>query len=323
MRLPWTVSISLALLAGAWRTQAPLRLLGNPREFPEPFTRVSSVRELRDGRVLMADRRDQSLILLDFQRGTQTAVSRRGAGPREYQLPDQLLPMPGDSTWLWDPMNDRWLVLDPTGVPVTTRPARETTPRLRFGEPLGVDRAGFVYARVTDADPRNPAAGATGHAVVLRMDRRADHVDSVVRLRVPAGRVEGARALPNGMIRRINNRPLAAEDVAAVAPDGRVVVVRVPEYRVERHGVGVEVTRGQRIPYEPIPVTAAERRAFIAAQTMPGRILMGTSPSARAAHRSACGKRSSWPNVAGFGSSCQCTSGSSEWCAPFPVEKHR
>ena len=47
--------------------QQPRRVLNKAvTEFAEPFTSVSSVRELRDGRVIVADGRDRVVQIVDF-----------------------------------------------------------------------------------------------------------------------------------------------------------------------------------------------------------------------------------------------------------------
>lgn len=277
-------------LCALWLIGGPLVGVAQPgpaalagvREFPTPFTRIGSVRELRDGRVILADRREQSLMLLDWRSQGMQPIGRRGAGPREFELPDALVAVPGDSTWVWDAMNFRWLVLDPVARPVLTLTAVETSSAMNRGEFLGADGVGDIYLRTEVQGTGNPLAGSSGRGAVLRLSRVSWRLDTIATLRVPAGRLKGARPLGNGNIRLIDNRPLAAEDMAAVAGDGRVAVIRVPEYRVEWHRSGEAPRAGPPLPHEPIPVTAAERRAFIAGQTVPGRILVsgGRVPAA-------------------------------------------
>ena len=251
-------------------------------EFPTPFTRIGGIRELRDGRVILVDRQEQALMLLDWRSREARSIGRRGAGPQEYELPDALVAVPGDSTWLWDAMNFRWLVLDPQGRPLRTWSAVETSKSaLNSGDYLGSDREGNIYLRTEASSQANPFAGTVGRGAILRLSRTTWRLDTVATLRIPAGRVLGVRPVGDGYIRRINNLPLAAEDVAAVAPDGRVAVIRVPEYRVEWHRPGASPVLGPEVTHKPLPVTAEERRAFIRAQTIPGRIILtgvGSAP---------------------------------------------
>lgn len=71
--------------------QTPTRALGGtPAELSEGFTEVTAIRELNDGRVLILDRGEGTLLLGDFRDGTIRQVGRRGCGPGEYEAPMQL-----------------------------------------------------------------------------------------------------------------------------------------------------------------------------------------------------------------------------------------
>ena len=111
--------LGLALLAvPSPPQQPPLGRLGAPEvEFSEPFSAVTSVRELRDGRLLVAGARDKMLHLVDLRAGTASKFGREGAGPGEYGIPQSLVALPADTTLLFDPMNGRLLLLMPDGTP--------------------------------------------------------------------------------------------------------------------------------------------------------------------------------------------------------------
>ena len=70
--------------------------------FPEPFSFVNSVREMADGTIMAADPLGQVLLRMDLSAGTADTLGRVGEGPQEYQQPDQVFPLPGDSTLLVD-----------------------------------------------------------------------------------------------------------------------------------------------------------------------------------------------------------------------------
>ena len=95
--------------------QKPLGLTKAEAEFADPFTQISGVRELKDGRVLVADARDKTLQLIDLKSGSATKVGREGQGPGEYSLPFRLMPLPGDSSALYDAGNQRYLTVHPDG----------------------------------------------------------------------------------------------------------------------------------------------------------------------------------------------------------------
>ena len=78
----------------------------------QQFTDVVAVRELADGRTLLADRSENLLAIVDWDSGTTTPIGRVGDGPAEYRLLEDLFPLQGDSTLVVDPQSDRWLLLD-------------------------------------------------------------------------------------------------------------------------------------------------------------------------------------------------------------------
>ena len=73
---------TLTLLAGATlisaapvAAQAPLKTLTKPDvEYAEPFTQINGVRELRDGRVIVADVREKTVQIVDLKAGTAQKV---------------------------------------------------------------------------------------------------------------------------------------------------------------------------------------------------------------------------------------------------------
>ena len=91
---------------------------------------VQTVRELPDGRVLVADPLGQVLVAIDMGAGTADTIGRRGAGPGEYDQPDAVSPLSGDSTLLVDLGNGRRSILGPDLLQGATIP-------LAFGYPPG------------------------------------------------------------------------------------------------------------------------------------------------------------------------------------------
>jgi hypothetical protein len=75
--------------------------------YPEPFSYLSRVRELSDGTILAADPISQVLLRIDLDAGTADTLGRKGPGPQEYDGPDEVFPLPADSTLLVDLGNGR------------------------------------------------------------------------------------------------------------------------------------------------------------------------------------------------------------------------
>jgi hypothetical protein len=266
--------LGLALLAvpGAPQ-QPPLRRLGPPEvEFSEPFSAVTSVRELRDGRLLVADARDKILHLVDLKTGRASKVGREGAGPGEYGIPQSLVALAADTTLLYDPINGRMLLVLPDGTVGPVLRVEEPNPAIS-GPPRSADLRGrFYYELSRPPEPGGPYAPSK--AAILRFDRARSRVDTLASLQLPEKLFSGARALPGGMLQRFTNKPLASQDVAAYASDGRVAIVRARDYHVEWLGPDGKNATGPATPYDRVPITAAEREAFLKSQTRPGNIIV-------------------------------------------------
>ena len=244
--------ILLALL------QAPVRqvtLTTPDKVLAESFSQLRGVRELRNGKVLLVDRLDRGLLGADFATGAVTKIGKEGRGPLEYTLLSGLLPLGGDSTLAYDEGNSRFVLVTPD-----VRIARTFTLLLpRLGLPVGargVDREGRYYLRI-------PAWMFQEHfrrdtLPIVRFDVAQDRVDTLAY-------AKGSTARP-AVEHRVMGVPyviFAAEDGWAVAPDGRIAVVRSGDYHVEWYAPGRPVVRGAPVPFTRRRVSAADRFAYI------------------------------------------------------------
>lgn len=268
-----------ALLA-AQQSAVPVQSLAKPdAAFDDPFTQVAGVRELRDGSVIVADFRDRTLQLVDFKTGTATKLSREGSGPGEYAYPMGVYPLPGDSTAVYDMGNQRYLVLDPSGKPAGTFRMEEggTGGGMMILRPAqGTDARGRLYYS-TRGERRGggPAVGPpefSDTGKVIRYDRATKRFDTLGVVLVPKPKVEvsGGQNNQNVMVRP---SPMAPEDAWSVAPDGRVGVARVARDQVEWLLTDGKTVVGPPVPYTPIRVTEADKKAWWE-QTARGRILI-------------------------------------------------
>lgn len=283
----WTIAARLAvygaaLACGSAIAQAqtvPLRTLSRPdARYAEPFTSLVGIRELADGRVIVGDSHERSVHLIDLRGGVARVLGREGAGPQEYGIPSRLIPLEADTTLLYDAGNDRYLVILGDGRITGTMLLESAAGSRVGGAPTGWDVRGGFYFRGNAYSPGPRRMGDTPErAIITRFDRTTRALDTVAVLAVPAGRSQGARQLDGGMLQMLDNRPLAAEDVAAIAPDGRVAVVRAAPYRIEwvqRDGRRVV---GPEVRYQPRRVTDDDKRAFLQGQIRPGSIIVRTS----------------------------------------------
>jgi hypothetical protein len=286
-------ALLLVVVADAVEAQ-PLRRLAQPvASLEEPFTAVSGVRELSDGRVLVSDSRDRTIQLIDLRTGDAVAVGREGSGPGEFGVPSRLYAMPGDSTLMPDFQNGRYLIILPNGKPGPTFRVPESSPAF-FATLLGVDARGrLLMQRSRPAADGGPMAASSGIVDVLRYDRALQQTDTLGQMRAPEGERTGARSLPGGMLQMSTNLPFAARDVAAVTPAGDLAVVRVAGYRVEWFGADGRRVLGPSATPPAVRITQAEREAFVKSQVRPGGIIVrgGAEAASPAAGSSAAAAR--------------------------------
>jgi hypothetical protein len=245
--------------------QATLQLQAPDRVFPVDFTQIRGVRELPTAACSCPTDSTRGVVVVDFTRGSTTAVGRTGAGPAEYRLPTGLSPMPGDSTLLSDEGNQRLAVIGPDLK--IHRSFNLMIPGI--GVPLGartVDRHGRYYLQIPGW--LNGPRGGTDTIVVIRFDPRTQRVDTLAR-------IKGSTPRKNTMKPGIPYVLFAAQDVWNVTADGRLGVVRSGDYHVEWSDADGRLTSGLKIPFERRQVTMDDRMAHTR------RFMEGTSIVAR------------------------------------------
>lgn len=252
----------------ALTAQTPETRLGRPEAtLAEGFGLIRGVRERPDGRVLIADPLGQVLVMADLDRGTTDTLSRVGAGPDEYRQPDGLFPLPGDSTLLVDLGNSRLTVLGPDGSFGPTMPITQGEPTpgrpmqgLTLVLPRAVDARGRIYFQSGGGVGRGGAPPDS--APVVRWDRTTGTMDTValVKLQDMTTSTSGGRTNQQQMVMPV---PLSPQDAWAVAPDGRVAVVRAGDYHVEWIAPGGRVVRGTPVRYRPVRIVEADREQWL------------------------------------------------------------
>jgi hypothetical protein len=251
-----------ALMLVAVLQSGDRRLAAPAAEVEHDFSRISGVRELADGRLLVSDWIEETVSLVDPARGVVRVIGRRGAGPAEYRLPGSLLALPGDSTLLVDQGNERLMVIGPD-----LRIARSFSSH-RPGithtiTPRGIDRRGRFYFEIPAwADP----AGGDDSVAVARWDPVADRIERLARVRgitYREGRVEG---IPYVIF--------APRDVWQVDPAGRIALVRSADYIVHWREPDGSLTRGAPVRRPPLRVTGADRLGYVA-QFMATAVIAG------------------------------------------------
>jgi hypothetical protein len=232
--------------------QDSLRTLGPVTRFPEPFSIVTGVRVLSSGEILVADRIEKSVVRLDRTLQRAVRIGRDGSGPGEYAAPAGLVALPGDSTLLVDPGLMRLTAYDREGRAGASMPMLEGYSLLWPTQSAGQ----HLYWHNPDA----AQATRGGKVQLQRLDRASGRRDVAATMDVPP------QLWPENA-RQGWGAPTVAfftRDAYAVAPDGRVAIVRYSPYRVdwvEREG---RIRRGAARTVAPIPVTQADKEEWAA-----------------------------------------------------------
>ena len=230
------------------------------------FSRVLSVVELEDGRVLATDQIENSIYVVDFQSGDVRTEGSSGEGPGEYGRVGHLYPLGGDSTLLaGEP--PRLLLLAGDRI---VRGVDPVYPRLGLGgtgaAPWGIDRSGRVLG--VEGFAFQLAAGweqveADSLHILLStgsvFDAGSSEPDTVARVggqgRLGAERI-ATRVEINGEIGTMHSTrtsPLASEGQAWLFPDAWAALAHPDPYRVDWLTPAGEWMRG-----DPLPVSLAD-----------------------------------------------------------------
>lgn len=283
--------IARAIAAGGcsilFLTVGPLAAQGPPTveisspsaAFPEPFGSIAGLRELPDGRLLVADGLGRAVVVVDLGAGTADTIGAEGQGPDEYREPDGLFALPGDSTLLMDLGNGRLTAIGPDlGFGPTEPIARDDGERPIFVLPRGTDREGRVYFQRMEMG--GPGAALPDSGTIVRWDRARDEMVEVgrVRLQERSRDTSGGPGSRNVAVRAV---PYSAQDAWGVGPDGRIAVARVDDYRLEWIGPDGTSAEGPAIDYEPVPVREADKQEWLDALAGGIRVRVGIENGVR------------------------------------------
>lgn len=236
--------------------------------FPEDFGYLNAVRELADGRLLVADPLGKALYVVDMDEGVRERVGSVGEGPDEYLQPDATWPLPGDSTLLVDFGKGRLVRLDPDLRFGESRPIMTFSPlgAMISALPRAVDRRGRVYATSLGMGmgANRPDSGA-----IMRMDLDGSAMDTVGSYLLPTVDVSESGSDGNRSV-SVTPIPYSPEDAWGVASDGSLVVARAADYRVEWTSPEGVTVRGEPVAYDPVVIGTGEKLDYVARQIRDG-----------------------------------------------------
>lgn len=268
-RSPSRVIMASGLLAAlAFPGQAPRGLPPASARLSAEFTRIVGVRELSDGRVLIADGGDTRLVVADLAHNTTAPIGRQGGGPGEYTSLGPLLVLGGDSSLMADRSARRWLLLDRDRI-VSTLPPDAPALVATNGSLIGADRYGFVLGTRSSPPPTGSSViGRKDSVAGVRVALASGTADTVLRLRRPPARMN-IQTDPKGRLTSvsINRPPFSIGEEAFVFPDGWLAVARLDPYRLDWRSPDGRWIHGPPLPFAEVKLDARERQAYIDRRT--------------------------------------------------------
>jgi hypothetical protein len=264
--MPAFVAALLAIQANA----VELTFARPDRELPSTFTRISSVFELRDARLLVADNQERELALIDFGNGSRARAAREGQGPLEVSFPGILLAGAADSAIYYDQYRIRLLLFTPRGTPARMIRYGASTPGAIATQmdPRLIDERGFLYGETTGF--KVPASGRPGSeppsygdtAQVQRVDPRSGRIEVIARVRNRlANDAPQFRRGPGDRLVAIAIVPdFSPSDEWTVLSDGRVAMLSGGVYRLRIIAPDGRQTTGPEVPHQKIAVTDRDRK---------------------------------------------------------------
>ncbi len=255
---PSAVAAMLVLSPLSVRSQTvPVVRLGPPNaRLAVDLYGIGTGRELADGRLLTGEGSETTrrLLVVDFARGTTQQIGRQGAGPGEYRIVSQLLPLAGDSTlFVADEM--RWLVLSGASIVHTIvgpNPAMLSA-RIVFGS----DTIGNLLGSARTV----PSHDSSSKTLV---SRKSGTATLVTRLRSTTETGYPPPPTPRGRGGLTYFRgPWNGGELAHLFPDGWLAVARVQPYRVDWRTPDGRWILGKPIPTPVVRVTEKEKVAYM------------------------------------------------------------
>lgn len=248
----------------AWQAsaaaQAPHTI---PLTSPEPlsdavFTRVVSVRELRDSSLLVSDRGEQQLFHLRTDGSAPTPVGRVGSGPGEYRQLGWLFPLPSDSSALIDTYSGRILLLD--GARIVRTHSENEPLALALGTSISGASARGHLLSASRAPVRSTSTEPQRLALLLarRSGTSADTIGSLLSHAAPVVIAQRSSGPANLFV----GNPLTSLEQAALSLDGWIAVARLNPYRIDWRRPDGQWVRGA--PIETTAVAVSEREKCFA-----------------------------------------------------------
>jgi hypothetical protein len=257
------VGVRAAVLSLAATSQSA-RVLDKPQvEIAESFTNVGSVRELSDGRLIVADVGNRSVHVVDFKAKSVAPIGGNGAGPGEYRSPGILLPLSGDTTLLADAGNARLLAIAPNAKPAAALPdvwpLADGRPGTRLARGIDARGRGYFQGRASGMRAEAGGAVAADSAALVRSARGTTAEDTLGYINLSPRKLN--MTSKDGKLQSVDIiiPPFPSQDGWVAFADGSVALVRTHNYRVDWVLADGKRVAGRSIPFTPVKVTDADK----------------------------------------------------------------
>lgn len=218
------------------------------------FERVTSMRELADGSILVADRAGRRILHIRWDGSEPRTVGRLGDGPGEYRQIGWLYALGGDSTLFTEEFSGRWLILRHNRI-VSTMAQGGTLNQL-----LGGELSSGHHTRVLGLADASRRARADSLSLV-RADLVSRRADTLARVRARGSRIRLTMLPPtaSGLPVILTGNPLDTEEQALWFADDWIAIARLDPYRVDWRSPDGRWSFGSPLPYRGEPVDREER----------------------------------------------------------------
>lgn len=253
----WLVLLLVGVVAGPpLEGQPPSVTLGPPTaSYDFGFTNVVAIRELSDGRVLVADKGETRLYVLTPDLSRVRQIGRVGEGPGEYRGVGPLHPLAADSSVFIDSYSSRWNLLVGSEITDVVSEHRMVNRMFRY-RVLGFDDVGGVLGAVGGEQGRS---GPDSLSLIL-VDRTDGSQTPLTSLSdIPSIGMVVLPAVGGSPPSILDANPLATNEHARLLPDGWIVVARLDPYRVDWRRPDGSWKLGSPIPHRQTRVDGDER----------------------------------------------------------------
>jgi len=246
---------------------APRKAAGLAIKVATPLAYISGVAELPDGRLIVSDHKTPRVAVIDPRSGEVKTIGSSGANSGQYVRPGGFYGTAGKGLWLLDRGLTRVSAVSSSG---ELSESKSILPRGNSGSSDGdydlqhLDARGLAY--YFDRGRRLGEPGTNAPLFdLIRFDPASQSSTPVAKVQQP---ITQTMSGGDGMTfsRTVIGSPA---DGWGVAADGRVAVVRAVPYRVDWYSAAGVEARGPVYQVDVLPMTEADKQAFIAAN--PGR----------------------------------------------------